>query len=95
MQLCYIRLICHADIVDNKAPDREHRDGPVYQPMPATSHGMEVELLIVYFLLMLALGPVTVLYGFFIVVLRRVRLTPGRTLCGGGAVATGIAIMIV
>jgi hypothetical protein len=63
--------------------------------MPATSYDMGVELLIIYFLLMLALGPVTVLYGFFIVVLQRVRLTPGRTLRGGGAVATGIAIMIV
>ena len=41
---------------------------------------MVVELLIAYLVLMLVLGPGTVLYGFLIVVLRRVRLTPGRVL---------------
>jgi hypothetical protein len=56
---------------------------------------MGVELLIAYFVLMLVLGPATVLYGIFIVVLRRGRLTPSRVLLGGKAVIAGIATMIL
>jgi hypothetical protein len=62
--------------------------------MTATGHDMGVEILIAYLVLMLALGPGTVLYGFLIVVLQRVRLTPPRVLLGGRAVAVGIVTMI-
>jgi hypothetical protein len=64
--------------------------------MPAASGDeMGVELLFAYVVLMLTLGPLTMLYGFFIVARRRVRLTPGMVLRGGSAVIAGVATIIV
>jgi hypothetical protein len=54
---------------------------------------MGVELLYLYIVIMLLLGPGTMLYGILIVVRQRVRLTRSTVLYGGPAVASGIAMI--
>jgi hypothetical protein len=55
---------------------------------------MGVELLLLYLALMLVVGPGIMIYGVFIIVRRRVRLSRGKVLDGGAAVIAGTSTMI-
>jgi len=53
------------------------------------------DALLIYLLMMLALGPGTVVYGLFVIGRKRVRATRKVALQGGSAVAAGLVLMIV
>ena len=54
-----------------------------------------IEMLLISSLMMLALGPGTVVYGLFVVMRRRVQAARKIALQGGVAVAAGLGLMIV
>jgi hypothetical protein len=56
---------------------------------------MGLECIILYVVLMFVVGPVTVLYGVFIVVRRKVRLSAGRVHDGSAAAIAGTATMVI
>ncbi len=55
---------------------------------------MGVEILLLYFVMTLVLGPGTVIYGILIISDQRVRLSRGKILNGAKAVIAGIVAMI-
>jgi hypothetical protein len=55
---------------------------------------MGVELILLYALLMLVLGPCMSVYGVLVIVRQRIRLTSEKVLVGGAAAVAGVFMIL-